>query len=420
MLFVELEIPKSEIYRISLDGIDGGTYFWDQKIISISDFNLLHGDSGGLIKPTKGSMVLTPDVSIPECTARVYWNDDGDDTDLQLIYTGYCRRTNTATTSVSYKIYEKKYDVKLLDEGTDENGDEVAIPMAVGTVTHRTPQRTGTDTEYRYYKSGIDGTKGIDWHCYDDGVNIDGNVTETNTDGTGTFTLSVMSVGKVTISGTSAVATDLDTFSQWACNRLGENSNVKLSASPSPRLDFWADRQTPLTTTMDKVTGYGNHIIYNDEKGTYHLVDRETSNGSRVIDEFEIFDAPLSDPNPIKWLKATWELRKPAAQAVVLEADKHEKISLGPVDIGQEIDIEAYNEAESDVQAALDILVASWSKSRGEVVMPIGNNLVSPGEALFWLDEDHPEPKSVAIKARKLSYSFMKEEITVSGEGTST
>lgn len=415
MLFVEIT-EGDNTHRLSLDGIDGGTYFWDAQIVSISRFDLQHGDSGGLVRPTKGSISLTPDLSFTSGTIRVYWSDSGDDTALTLVYTGYMLRTSITTTAVGYKIYEQQYGVDLLDDGVDETGETVVVPMATGSVTHRTPQRTGTGTEYRYYKSGINGTKHTHWHCYDDGVDICANVTETATTGTGTFTLSVAPVGEVTVSGTGTV-TDLDEWMAWACARLGYTYSGTLGKNPSPALDFWADTQTPLATMIDQVAGYCNHIIYDDEAGTMRLVDRDANNGSRTVDEFGFFEAPLSEPNPIKLMRAAWTTRKKAAQVAVLQEERHEITVTGPVEVGQEITITAYNESEALVRAAMETLMSSWTQSRGEIVMPIGERLILPGQLVTWTDDQHPTPISVAIRARRLSYDFEQETVTVSGEG---
>jgi len=296
----------------------------------------------------------------------------------------------------------------------------ITIPRAFGIIKHgkcvRLPDVSATPT---YHIGYITGTKGTDWHVYDDGVNIDANVTD---NGDNTFSLSSVAVGEVTICGTGSQTT-LATIFTWACSaaRLPLSLDTTYDESPSPQVNYWAASQTKLIDFLSKVAAYHTHLFY-IKTSTLYLVDMGTDKGTRTITEYDYFPAAYSDLSPLATIKGTWKERSAANETIgrfIREAE-YEEVYVTAYPYGGELSLEAYQDVRADVAASLQSISTLHHKQRATIPLPIESGLPVPGEAINGPDTSTKRDITFAIRARHIQYDFMSgvPKAIIEGEGT--
>ncbi len=417
MLFAELT-TASATYRIATGG-HAGQYWWEPSIIRAPQLSLGHGNAGGFIRPSWGDITVAPDMFAaadwpPPATAAItlWWGED--EASRFQVFAGTARHRRTARNGIVYTIYEPEYTQTVLDAGQDENTESVDIPLGFGPWSHLKAQRTGTTAEYRYYKSGAQGTVGTDWHVYDDGVNIDTNVTD---NGDGTFSLSATPVGEVTISYVTPAQSTLADLFAWGAARIGLTLDTSAAASPSPAISFAVTAQRLVIDLLDKAAGYHNHVFFVDGS-TLYLVDRNLDNGSMAITEWDYFDAPTGQPNPIRELRAKWRTRDGVTDSTGshLQNIEHEVVVTGSDPLGDSIDLQPYHDTDTTVRQHLATLVSSWQRPTGEIRMPLTANPV-PGRLITWTDTTQGRAIAGWLRIRRIRYDFDKGFVTLVGDG---
>ena len=396
--------------HVSMPGL-AADHWYAPALAGPPEFSLAYADSGGWIKPALGTLRLYHDFfsppwsRLPRIGYTLRWGDT-------LIYQGTALLGEINAGSTVYRMWDPDLSAEVLDKGSDENGDEVDIPRAFGTVSHAIPQRTGTTSDYTYYYSGITPAS---LRVYDDGVEITSNAVN---NGDGTFHLSVSPVGQVSISGTAA-ATDLPMIADWAGQRLGI-AGLDTSGATSVPVDCWLSSQTTVIDLLDRLAGWCGHVAWlSPDQGTLHLQDRTIDNGARTLTAFDFFTVPVAWPNPIQRLVSRWTVRMPITDSSGhhLGEDEHEAQAAGPEPLGQEIAVDPYNQTEDRVQARLDALVQLWQQPAGSITMPIPDDPIRPMEAVTVTDQSLPDPVGMTIHALRFEYHFQNGTMTVSGPG---
>jgi hypothetical protein len=298
----------------------------------------------------------------------------------------------------------------------------IIIPHAFGIINHgkviRLPDVGGKPT---YHNAYIAGTKGTDWHVYDDGVNIDSNVTDNNNN---TFSLSVMPTGEVTICGTGNQTT-LATIFSWACSaaRLPLSLDLTKDKSPSPQINYWASSQTKLIDFLSLIAAWHTHLFY-IKISTLYLIDMNIDNGTRTITEYNYFPAQYSDQAPLAKIIGNWKERSAANETIgrfIREAE-YEEIYLTNYPYGGKMSLEAFQDVRADVYSSLESISTIYHKQRAKIPLPIETNLPVPGEAINGTDTSTKRDITFAIRARDIQYDFMGgvPKAIISGEGTIT
>ena len=298
----------------------------------------------------------------------------------------------------------------------------IPIPRAFGIINHgkviRLPDVAGAPT---YHAGYITGTLGTNWHVYDDGVNIDANVTD---NGDNTFSLSAIAVGEVTICGNGSQTTLLETFS-WACSsaRLPLSLTYSKAESPSPQINYWAESQTKLIDFLSLIAAYHTHLFYIKTSGLF-LIDMDEDNGTRTVTEYNYFPASYADQSPLAKIVGTWKERSAANETIgrFIRTAEYEETYLTTYPYGGEMNIAVYQDVRADVAASLTSISTLYHKQRATVPLPIETTLPVPGEAISGSDASSKRDITFSIRARHIQYDFMGgvPKAIIEGEGTVT
>jgi hypothetical protein len=298
----------------------------------------------------------------------------------------------------------------------------ITIPRAFGVINHgKCVRLPDAATKPTYHTGYIAGTKGTDWHVYDDGVNIDANVTD-NTDNT--FSLSVIAVGEVTICGTGSY-TDLAGIFGWACSaaRLPLSLDTSKDESPSPKINHWAESQTKLIDFLSQIAAYHTHLFY-IKTSVLYLIDMDENNGTRTVTEYDYFPASYADQSPLAKLTGSWSERSAANETVgrFIRDAQYEETYLTSYPYGGELSIEAFEDVRTDVAASLVSIATLYHKQQITAPLPIISSLPVPGEAIGGTDTSTKRNVSFSLRARNISYELFGgvPKAIISGEGTVT
>ncbi len=353
-----------------------------------------------------------------------YTEDDEDG--LVVLMDGVGHLTGFDRESVTYDLYGQNYTQELLETTTDYNDEEVPIPRIFGAVEYVQVLRLPDDdlSHPVYHKQHIAGTKGTDWHVFDDGVNIDANVTD---NGDGTFYLSVSPVGEVTISGTGEIETLSDLFA-WAFNSDPDAEKIPLSysydsaleADPSPAMSYCATGQTQIIDFVSTVAAYFGHLCY-VSGATLIAVDLAKDNGSETLTEYDFFTGRYDYPAPIAKITAAWQKAESVEETIgqyVKRTDEEETV-LGDYSYGSEETLTPYQTTRADIKTRLEETLEYKQADQISVSVPISDALPVPGKKLTYTDASSFKlPLSVDMHCRSLQYDFVNETVEITGEGT--
>jgi len=439
MILVEI-IINTTTYRVSMEGNDPDyewTYNWKPYVISFdSPQYQLARAWGGYCQLGFGSIELSPDLFSSEWPPPVSnditikytsTNDDSPET----FFTGVAHLRSITQDSIIYDLFGEKYDIDLLAEDTDYSGNTVPLPRAFGSVSYVNPVRLAdVGGKPTYHKGYVAGTKGTDWHVFDDGVDIDGNVTD---NGDGTFSLSATPVGQVSISGTGKYGTgvndELTSIMEWACGAsyLNETYADTYARASQPSVAHWAGNQRKILDFLSDLCAFFTHLFYIDSSGL-HLVDMKLDNGSSIYTEFEYMPSAYEYAPPVSLFSSEWTEREPGewvasgggaptAAAVYVKETVMSTSKTSSYAYGSEEQIEPYQATESDITTALTDIESFIHKPGCNLKIPLAGSLPSPGEKLSWTDTSLGQSTDIWIRARTIKYNFNDEEIIIEGEG---
>jgi hypothetical protein len=408
--------------RLSNESYAGDRY-WDQKIISFSapQYRLNHL-SGGYCKIGFGDLTVTLDTfdemqkwPPPEkCTMVIYYADDSGN--ITEILSGTLHLKTLSRDGITYQMYEKTLDAMLLTNETDYNGDSVAMPRAFGAVQYqkavRLPDAVGNQV---YHHGYMNGTVGTDWHVFDDGVNIDVNVTAA-TDST--FQLSVLPVGEVTVSGTG-VASTLAEVIQWACGITRLNIAYDCSLSSPATVSCWETSQDTIVSFLDKLTSYFGQLFYITSTVLY-LVDMDADNGTTIdITESDFLPSSITWAAPVSLVSTEWSERTAVEESIgkYVKDTNQNAAYTGEHPYGASENVLAYQSSRADIEVSLSKIYRLMTSDRWETSIPLDAVYPLPGQKITAIDNSMGKQVSIAIHARDIEYDFENRLVRISGEG---
>lgn len=430
MLLVTININGTD-YRVSDEAIQTLTNRWHAKI---SDFEgltyTIEQQYGGYCNLSFGSMTFTPDLfeddwpPPAECDVTIQYTETTQEA-AETFFTGKLYLSQFSREAVTYSVYSDTGSINLLEEVTSYDEDTVPAPRMVGSTIYVPALRLQdhVDTSPQYHKGHVAGTKGVNWYVFDDGVDISSNVTD---NGDGTFKLSAVPVGQVSISGTGEAATLAGTV-EWACGAsyLNLTYNGTYARDPSPALNHWASSQMPLTQFLSDICAYCSHLFY-IKGSTLYLVDMKINNGSRIIDEFQYMPADYQYSEPVSLLKAVWQLREAgewrektgggSGAVYVKETEKEVTVDTS-YPYGQKAEIDCFQENHDNIVIALEDIKETIEKPMALFSIPLQGSLPNPGEKIQFVDTSLVQDTTIKINVRTISYDFIEHEIIIDGDG---
>ena len=432
------------------------THYWDNYIMSVTPLRYQMATIyGGYCKMSFGSIDFNPDMFTdnwppPVASGVTFEYTSSDEASKETMFDGGCHLSRISREAVTYNLYAEEYDVDLLKtvsdiDTTDYDGNtDAVLPRAFGTITHQTPVRLADVGGYPTYHNGyITGTKGTDWHIYDDGVNIDANVTD---NGDYTFALSATPVGEVTISGTAEYA-DLLSAMAWACSvwNLGLSFNIgdmtaalqyndgditwenddttwaDTLANAEYPLAYWASSQRVMIEFFSDLCSWLCCLFY-IRSSTLFLLDMANTNSSRTLTEYDMMPSDYSYENPVAMLSAKWQTRDAVEETIgkYVKTYDHETSQKSDYAYGEERTITPYHDTKATIDTQLAAIIEYIHKPQANVRIPFAGNVPVPGEAISFTDTSLGSDIDVAIKSRTVQYDFNAEEVTIEGEGAIT
>ena len=415
---------SSNVLYVSLEGFVGDHY-WDGVIATVTppQYNLANA-WGGHCRMSFGSISLSP-AAVDESTLwpppvnfdlAMYYAGTTEGA-KETLFQGIAHLSSFSRESIEYELYGDNLDAELLAEAEDYAGDTVPLPRAFGDIQHQQPVRLPDVSGYpTYHKAYLSGTKGTDWHVYDDGVNIDANVTD---NGDGTFKLSASPVGEVTFSGHGEDAT-LSDIVQWACDpaRLNQNFDSTNAESPSPGINWYATSQGMLIDFVSEICAFAGHLTYIKDQ-TLYLVDMDEDNGSRTLTGSDFFPVQYTYDPPVSVLTAKWTQRNAVEETIgkyIKNSDKETAVTSN-YGYGEDMEITPYHTTKSVIDARLADILTLIHKPKIRVPMPLIGSLPAPGEKITLTDEATVRDLGVTFRCRSIVYDFNADEFVVEGEG---
>ena len=428
MVLCEVTI-NGTLNRVSSEHINL-TNPWDAQILEMEPLNYqMEQVYGGYCRLGFGSITFSSQLFADdwpppvECAVTIKYTATTQEAAVPF-FSGKLYLGQYSRGSVQYVVYGDYDNVDLLEETTDYNEDTVPVPRAFGAVTYVQPLRLPDIAAVPYYHKGyLLGTKGTDWHVFDDGVNIDSNVTD---NGDGTFKLSAAPVGQVSISGTGTDSTLSDIF-DWACGasylNLTYDSTYKRVSQPS--LNHWATSQMPLTQFLSEISSSFSHLFY-ILGTTLYLIDVKLNNGTRTITEFDYFPSIYRYEAPTSILRSTWQYREAGewideggtgSGAVYVKETEKEVTYASSYPYGQELSITAFQENHANILSALTDIESTIHKLQADVGVPLSADPPMPGERIKFEDTSLENDTNIWFNVRSAGYDLMNEKITLTGEG---
>ncbi len=432
MLLVEFTI-NGTLTRISQEGIKL-TNFWDNKIVAFDAPQFkVDTDYGGYCRMGWGTIQLEPNLFDSDnwpppitCAITTKYTATTEGA-AETLFTGIAHLSDINREFIVYNIYDTNEDTDLLAETTNYDGDTVPLPRAFGVVAHVNPVRLPDVAGKQQYDLGhIQGTEHVNWHCFDDGVDVCGDVINVAANA---FQLNAAPVGEVTISGTGEDTTLADVV-DWACGAsyLNYTFNGDNDRASSPNVSHWATDQQVLVDFLSKACADFTHLFY-VKSSTLYLVDMLLDNGTRTITEFDYFPSTYNYLSPIANITSQWEYPEAGswsqpgggvAAAVYVKRTAKSATQSSSYAYGEERNLNIYSTTLADINTALGNIITVSHKARGTVRLPFIGSLPVPGENIIFNDTSLGQPSTLNIRARTIAYDFDSEEIRIEGEGSLT
>ncbi|KKM60202.1 hypothetical protein LCGC14_1544230 [marine sediment metagenome] len=432
MLLFEFTI-NGELNRLSREGIRL-THWWKNKLLSFSSPQYqLQYDQGGYCRLGWGDFKVAKNLfaaadwppPINGVVAAKYTATTEEA--AETLFTGMAHVKAISREGVLYGIFGDDEAVDLLTEGTNYDGDTVPLPRAFGAVTYVNPVQLANagGGNQRWDLGHIQGTEHVDWHCFDDGVDICANVENVAAN---VFELNTVPVGEVTLSGTGEDTTVKDIM-EWACgasylNYTFDHANDRPT---SPNVAKWADKQAVMVDFLSLMCAGFTHLFYR-KSGTLHLVDMFLDNGARTLTEIKYYPSKYKYRTPISEINASWQVGEAgswsqpgggAAAAVYVKRTDKETTRSSAYPYGNEMDIVPMTDVRADIDTALDNIMTVLHKPKSSpLAIPFIGNLPVPGEKFNYPDTSLGHDTDLGIWARTIVFAFDNEEIRIEGEGT--
>ena len=389
-------------------------YWWKPGVVSLPSMTVGSGVKGGFVKVDWGSISFAPNSYSseppPKATVDLNWGLDSSNT--IHIFDGEIYRRGYSNKSIDYDIFEPEYDTKALDEGTDVKSEvtdpdvDVVQPLIIGTVEYMAPQRTGLDTEEKYYMPDF-----ATYDFFDDGVLVNENWTVAGGYAEG----SVSVVGTLTISGTGNMTTLNDVFN-WAATEMGLSySNIH---GGDVALNCVVTSQMLMVDLLDALAYYCCYQFY-IKSDTIYLVDMNQDNGEQEIEEFDFVEIKYAWPMPRKQYSAAWTLKKFDPTTVTVIDDPQEVEHFTDSSVGDDVTITPYDQTVDDVTAKIEAIAEQDTKVIIELSLPL-DRLPSIGEKISFTDRKQSHNITGYLRVRSYSLNYSSKTLDLSGNGEIT
>ncbi len=400
-----------------------GAQYWDQYVIALTSpqYRIDH-PSGGHCKLGFGDITLALEAFVgsgvwppPEsCPCVISYVDSSDV--IHQLFVGTMHRQKLNRDGIVYQLYERTFDAMLLDSAVDYNGNTVNLPRAFGAIVNQQPVRLPDASGHHVYHHGyLTGTIGVNWHVFDDGVNVDSNVTNA---GASTFEYTVTPVGEITVSGTGTSSTLINIFA-WACGAAHLNLSYDSTLATAFTAAFWAASQETLVSFLDRLAAYASHLFYIINESLY-LIDMASDNGTLVLTEFDFFPASITFAAPVATLKTNWTDRTAVEDSTgkhIMETPQEVSV-VGTHPYGNSGTIDCFQADKTSVGAALTRVLSSMTATRWETSIPLLATFPLPGLKITAIDASMGQNVNIVIHATDIEYDFENLEVKIAGPGT--
>ena len=331
---------------------------------------------------------------------------------------------------VSYSIYIADFDQEMLETATNYDGEDEEIQRLFGYHEYASLTRLeNVEGNPVYHLRGLEGTIGVDISFFDDGVDIDTNVT---INGDGTITLSEEPIGDITATGTATYGTanddTLSSISEWAAQQLGiAHFDASLAADPIPVVSSECSSQENIVKYVSKMCAFFCHILnYDPESDTLYLIDMAADNGERTLTSFDFFkNGSYKKQNTVKKITTTQIIRTlidDAAGIRINETEKNIDVTTNdnagdPEDIESFIMFSKNGSVKSLNKARLTAIAAIRNKRRMTIKIPISAERPKIGEKIMVIDDSMPIVMTAMFHVRNITYDFSTYMYIIEGEG---
>ena len=358
------------------------------------------------------------------------WYTPDTEANRELFFDGVVHRTafSPYEGTATYALKSAKYGAQVLVERENHDGDVAPMPRAFGAVTHEETVRLPDSGSGRqsYWRCHLAGTVGVDWHVFDDGVDIDSKVVISSDPYV--FDLFSPPVGRVTVSGTGDAESLVEVF-DWACtgsdDKGGKLLDLTLDSTLAASHDLaWMQRsQVNLIDWLSGVAAFFTHYFY-IEDNTLVLADLAEDNGSSTLGIADYTDVSVSDLSRVSGLRAKWTVYSAVEETIgkyVKAEDKEVRIPT-IYTAGDEKNIDVYSTdkavVESQLAAIAEILNGHWIQIR----RPLSGAFPDPGKKYTISETRGPRDTLIVMRSRELRYDLFgnKPMVTISGNGTLT
>lgn len=174
--------------------------------------------------------------------------------------------------------------------------------------------------------------------------------------------------------------------------------NTTYARAISPNVTHTVDGDQLAIELASNIAEFYSHLIY-IVGSTAYLVDMLLDNGTQTITEFDFFPAEYSYEEPV---------------AIARCGDY---IRVSSYTYGVELSVDPYHTTEANINTALDDIIAIENKVRVRLPIPFLGSVPAPGKKISWTDTALAVDTAAYIRARALTYDFIKEIVTIEGEG---
>lgn len=325
------------------------------------------------------------------------------------------------SSGVTYDFYSQTQNILWLDTATDYNGDDVPLPLAIGTIQHEEPVKLPDDAgDPTYHHGWLSGTGGTDWHVFDDGVNIDANLTKVTAS---QFSLTASPTGEVTISGTGVEASLEDVFDR-AGTRLSLTTNKSNIRSTAITLNMWADEQMECTAFLGMACEYTSHVSYIWNSILY-IVDLEKDVSEKEIEQFEFKESYMEYEAQTYMLKSNWIVRNAVTTpGNMIKETSDSTYVYSDFDKGSTQSITCFDTDKATIQGhlgtALSKLNAMHCIIKGPIETMLDGVVAILGRKYSWVNTTFLYNTECWLKATEVNFDLSNEMVTIRGYGSAS
>lgn len=326
--------------------------------------------------------------------------------------------------SFGFDLYQQEYNVDLLAEATDYNGDTVPLPMAFGAVSYVKPVRLpdAGGGNQRYSAGSLTGTKHTHWHVFDDGVDVCTNATAISGN---VFELTVAAVGEITISGTGATSDDYQIYAQL-CGASYLNLAV-IDDVGANTISVWQDSQIRVVDFLDAMAGATRCFFYILNGTMYtHAMDMTSDYYGTLAYNVRtdgLEGTKYEKKNPISVARYKWKYRESVASPaqMVKETELEESVTTNYA-YGSDTTLDVMTTSRTTASLRLVNAALYYSTSRAFFSLPLINTLIRPGTKITLTDDRYTGVTLTAnpLYVRDIVYDFLQKQMNIEGDASLT